>query len=127
MYLITLSVWYVIKRYIDTSRNVRKRTLFYVRPMKTHQPAYPRSLIRIFVVREKLCIISYPRRVKIPIRLQSDRNLRWVHMSKGTFSDVPAHVVIFRTYFNRIVCSLILCKQQAKHYYCVCLVPFYFL
>ena len=33
--------------------------------------------------------------VKILIRLQADLNLRWAHMSKGTFSDVRAEITGF--------------------------------
>ena len=53
-------------------------------------------MTRVFVVRMKnLCIIGYPKRAQWRFWsdcaiAQSDLNLRWAHMSKGTFSNVQA-------------------------------------
>ena len=65
----------------------------------SNQPAHPRSLIRAFVVRmKKLCILGYPKSAQRRFRsdcanAQSDLNLRWAHVSEGTFSDVTDHIV----------------------------------
>ena len=44
------------------SRNVRKRTFLHAHNEDSDQPAHPRSLIRVFIVRMKeLCILGYPK------------------------------------------------------------------
>ena len=72
------------------------------------QPLYPRSLIRVFVVRmKKFCILDYPKCAQRRFRsdcanAQSDLNLRWEHMSDGTFLDVAVHLFIISV----ISCSI---------------------
>ena len=62
------------------------------------QPAHPRSLIKVFVVRmKKLCIPGYPKCVQGRFwsgcaNVQADQNLRWAHMSEGTFWSVTAQM-----------------------------------
>ena len=57
----------------------------------SNQPAHPRCLIRVFVVRmKKLCILAYPKCGQWRFwsdcaNAQADLNLRWPHMSEGTF------------------------------------------
>ena len=56
---------------------------------------FPRILIKVFVVcRKKLCIREYSKCAlwkfwSVCANGQADFNLRWAHMSEGTFSDVP--------------------------------------
>ena len=53
----------------------------------SNQPARPRSLIGVFVVRtKKLCILGYSISAHVV-------NLRLAHMSEGTFSDVAAQLL----------------------------------
>ena len=57
-----------------------------------------RNQIRVFVVRLKnLCILGYSKcaREDSDQIAQSDLNLYWAHMSKGTFSDVAAKFIFF--------------------------------
>ena len=71
----------------------------------SNQPAHPRSLIRVFVVRLwKLCLIANQKCTQWRFwsdcaNAQSDLNLRWAHMSKsrGTLSGVKAHRIIMCT------------------------------
>ena len=62
------------------------------------QPVDPRSVIIVFIVRlKKLWTYSYPKCAQRRFwsdcaNAKSDLNLRWAHMSKGTFSDVTAHI-----------------------------------
>ena len=62
----------------------------------SNQPAHPRSLIRVSVVRMKqLCILGYPKCAQPRFRsdcanAQSDLNLRWALIFEGTFLDVTA-------------------------------------
>ena len=57
------------------------------------QPAHPCSLIRVFFVRmKKLCILEIQNALSEDSDAQSDLNLRWAHMSEGTFSDVIAEL-----------------------------------
>ena len=64
------------------------------------QPAHPRSLIRVFVVRmEKLCTLVYPKCAELRFwsdcpDIQADLNLYWVHMSKSMLSDFVAALYI---------------------------------
>ena len=66
----------------------------------SNQPALPRSLIRVFVVRMKtVCILSYPKCVYWRFwsdcaNAQDDLNVRSAHMSKGTFFDAEAEILI---------------------------------
>ena len=68
----------------------------------SNQPAYPRSLIRVFVLRmKKLCILGYPKCAQWRFwsdcaKAQADLNLRWAHMSEGTFSHITANL-LFRS------------------------------
>ena len=60
---------------------------------------------------KKVCIQM--RLVKILIRLrnaQSDLNLRWAHISEGTFSDVAAHNLIAKQKSDIVQpkCSIVL-------------------
>ena len=49
------------------------------------QLAHPRSLIRVFVIRmKKLCIIGREDSDQ-STRMRIDLNIRWAHMSEGTF------------------------------------------
>ena len=69
----------------------------------SNQPAHPRSLTRVFVIRiKKLCIIGYTKyaNTKYCANAQADLNLRWAHMSDGTFSYVAA-----RNRLNQITSS----------------------
>ena len=60
----------------------------------SNQPAQPRSMIRVVVVRMKnICLLDSPKFAQWSfwsdcVNVQFDLNLRWAHMSKGTFSDV---------------------------------------
>ena len=64
----------------------------------SNQPAHPRSLIRIFIVRmTKLCIICNPKCVQWRFwsdcaNAQADLNLRWTHISESMFPDVAAPI-----------------------------------
>ena len=50
----------------------------------SERPSHSCSLIRVFVVRmKKLCF---------PANEQVDLNLRWAHISEGTFYDVAAQL-----------------------------------
>ena len=66
------------------------------------QPAHPRSLIRVSVVRiKKRCILVNPKNTQRRFwsdcaNAQTDLNLRWALMSRGMFSDVGAHLVFFQ-------------------------------
>ena len=61
--------------------------------------AYPRSLIRVFFVRmKKLWIICYTKQDpwwfwSDCANAQADLNLRWAHMSEGTFSDIATNLI----------------------------------
>ena len=61
-----------------------------------NMPAHPRSLIRVFVVHLKnSCIFGYSNFARKRFwsdceNAQADLNIRWAHMSEGTFSDVAA-------------------------------------
>ena len=58
------------------------------------QPALSRSLIKVFIFRmKKLCILGYPKCDQWRFwshwaNAQANLNLRWAHMSDGTFSDL---------------------------------------
>ena len=55
-----------------------------------NQYARPRSLIRVFVVRTRnFCILSDC------ANAQADLNLRWAHLSRGTFSDIAVRMYNF--------------------------------
>ena len=62
----------------------------------SNQPVRPRSLIRVFVVyMKKLCSLCSLKCAQWRFwsdcaTAQSDLNLRWAHLSEGTFSDVVA-------------------------------------
>ena len=64
----------------------------------SNQPAHPRSLIRVFIVRmRKLFILGYPKWAQWRIRsdcvnAQADLNLRLAHISEVMFSDVATHM-----------------------------------
>ena len=81
---------------IQINRNVRKRTLRHVNPTKAQISRY----IRVFVVRmKKLCILGYPKCAQRRFwsdcaNAQTDLNLRWAHMSEGTFPDVAAQILM---------------------------------
>ena len=61
------------------------------------QPAHSHSRIRVFVIcRKNHCILGYPKCAQRRFwsgcaNAQADLNLRWAHMYKGRFFDVPAH------------------------------------
>ena len=82
------------------SLQARKRTSWNVRPTNSNQPAHPRSLIRVFVVRmKKLCNLGFPKSAKWRFwsdcaSAQADPNFRWAQLSVGIVSDVA-------TYFNQ--------------------------
>ena len=74
------------------------KTFWHVRPTKTQISLHIRAVWSVFIVRTKknasLVIRNSP--VKIQIRLrdaQADLNLRWAHLSIGTFFDVAAPIV----------------------------------
>ena len=62
----------------------------------SNQPAHPRSLIRVFVIRMKIrCTFGYPKCAQWKFwsacaNAQADLNFRWAHMSEGTFSYLAA-------------------------------------
>ena len=64
------------------------------------QPAHPRGLIRVFIVRKKKpCILGYPKDAHERFwwdsaNAQTDQNLRWAHMSDGMFSEDAAHIFL---------------------------------
>ena len=66
----------------------------------SNQSAHLRILIRVFVVRiKKVGILCYPKRAQWRFwsdcaNAQSDLNLRWAHMSEGTFSDDEVRIFI---------------------------------
>ena len=67
-------------------RNARERTFWHVRPRKTQislcfRSVWPESSIPF--------ILGYPKCA----HAQTDPNLRWMHVSDGTFSDVAVHLV----------------------------------
>ena len=54
---------------------------------------------------KKLCILGYPKSKCTQWRFQSacaDLNLRWAHMSEGTFSDVEAQYVLKLLHYHII-------------------------
>ena len=71
----------------------------------SNQPAHPRSLIRAFVVRmKKPCIPGFPKCDQWRFwsdcaNAQADLNLRWAHMSEGTFSDVTTYIIYLFFFF----------------------------
>ena len=83
---------------IDMSVNVRKRTFWYVRPTKTE------ISLRIRAVWSQSSLSAWKNFASLTIQTtpsedsdqtanaQADQNLRWAHMSEGTFSDVVAHL-----------------------------------
>ena len=78
-------------------RNMRNRPFWRAPNEDSDQPANPRSLIKVFIVRKKELqpLLSKMRSVKVLIA-QADLN-GWSefslgHISKGTVSDVVAHV-----------------------------------
>ena len=66
----------------------------------SNQPALPRSLIRVFVVRMKaVCILGYSKCVYWRFwsdcaNAQADLNVRSAHMSQGTFFDAEPEILI---------------------------------
>ena len=66
----------------------------------SNQHAHLRSLIRAFIVRmKKLCIRWYPKCAKRRFwsdcaNAQADLNLRWTHISKGTFPCVMVLIIL---------------------------------
>ena len=92
---ISASHWCIIQIGI----NVTKRTFWRAPNEDSDQPARPRSLIRVFVGRmKKLCTLGYPKCAQRRFwsdcaNAQADLNLRWAHMSDGTFSDVVARII----------------------------------
>ena len=64
----------------------------------SNQSTHPRSLIRAFVVRkEELCVLGYPKCAQPRFcsdcaNAQADLNLRWAHMSEGTFPGIVNHI-----------------------------------
>ena len=86
------------------SRIVRNCTFMTCAPNKdSNQYTHPHSLTRVFVgCMKKLCILGYPkcaqcRFLSDSANAQADLNLRWVHISEGTLSDVAAHL-----YFRQV-------------------------
>ena len=85
--------------YVDHfSRSVSKRTFGHVRPAVSNQPAYSRSLIRIFTGRildSQECerFFRRPAKTDQTARIaQADLGLRWEHMSECTLSHVQVHL-----------------------------------
>ena len=81
------------------TRNVKRHTFWHnAHNENSNQPAHPRSLIRVFVVRmKKLYILGYLSCAKWRVwsdcaKTQAGLNVRWEYMSEDTFSDVAAHV-----------------------------------
>ena len=67
------------------------------------QPTHPRSLIRVFVVRMKNCILGYPkctqwRFLTDSANAQTDLSIRWAHMSEGKFSNVTSDITKTRLF-----------------------------
>ena len=64
----------------------------------SNQPANPRNLTRMFVVRiRKLCVIDFPKCARwrfwsYCLNTQADLNLCWAHISEATFPDVATHI-----------------------------------
>ena len=52
------------------------------------------SSIQVFVIAVLLYHIMIPPTEKDCANAQADLNLRWAHMSEGTFSDVAAHKLV---------------------------------
>ena len=75
--------------------------LTYASNEDSDQPAHPRCLIRVFIVRmKKLCILSYLKCAQCRFwsdcaNVQADLNLRWSHLSEGTFSHVDTHMLCY--------------------------------
>ena len=93
-----LDVWGAAFYHNDLSHSLRKKYLLTCEPnVDSDQTAHTRSLIRVFVVRmKKLCILNYPKCAKWKLwsdwaNAQVDLNLRWAHMSEGTFTDVAVY------------------------------------
>ena len=72
---------------------------------------YERSLTRVSVVRmKKFCTLSYPKCAQSKIwsdcaNAQADQNLRWAHMSEGTFSEVVTRI-LRSSYKGFVLCRL---------------------
>ena len=68
----------------------------------SNQSAHPHSLSRVVVVRmKKLGILSCPKYAQLRfwygcVNAQADRNLRFAHMSEGTFCEVAAHLHVLQ-------------------------------
>ena len=79
-------------------QRVRTYLLTYAPNEDSDQLAHSRSLIRVFVVRmKKVWILGYPKCAQWRFwsdcaNAQADLNLRWAHMSKGTFYDFVARL-----------------------------------
>ena len=68
-----------------------------------------------------LAIQMRPAKILICANTQADLNLRWAHMSEGTFFDVAAHVILMVVILNNLnKCSIIfvelfrIAKQTTK-------------
>ena len=58
---IGMYVSFILSYMLELSRNERNVVLTCAPNEGSNQPAHPRSLIRVFIVRmEKLCILGYP-------------------------------------------------------------------
>ena len=100
------------------NRNMRKRTFWHVRPTKTQIRSRIRTVWSEFIDRVKrLCILDYPKCARWRFRsdcanAQSDLNLRWAHMSEGTFSNITADV-----FFMTSSGTSVYIKQRSMYYW----------
>ena len=77
------------------NRNVRERTFLLVQQRLKSACASPQSGQSFCCLHEE---ILHPWLSKIrPAKAKADLNLRWTHMSEGTFWDVSAHCDSFPT------------------------------
>ena len=90
--------------FLKVNEPQREKTylLTYAPNEDSNQPAHPRSLIRVFVVRmNKLCILGYPKRAQWRFwsdcaNAQADLNLRKANMSDCTFLVDAARMITCR-------------------------------
>ena len=105
----TLTVLHLIYNLLSSAfvqnQESQKREETYLRrcaPIEdSNQPAHPRSLIKVFVVRmKKFCVLCYPKCAQLRFLLgcanaQADLNLYWAHISRRAYSDVAAQIDVF--------------------------------
>ena len=83
---------------MEKRRNCSSISPLFHNILDSNKPAHLRCLTRVFIVRlMKLCILGYPKYAQQRFwsdcaNAQADLNLRWSHMSEGTFSDVMANL-----------------------------------